>query len=492
MLAEIPATAIDLSIEPTEVEEAAGETTFTVTATLNGARRTEETVVTLSVDAGTAIATDDYTTGTVPSLMIAADNPDGTATFTLTPVDDTDGESDETVAISGTVTVETLTVNGAEVTILDDDATPVPVTLALSSDPDTAGPDDDTYAIGDVIAATATFTAAVTVTGTPQLELDIGGTPKLADCAPASDTTMLVCEYTIAEGDEDTDGIAIGTNKFTLNGAVITLGGDAVTPTHAAEDADSGHKVDGIRPTLTQAATSADGTTVVLTYDQALSATTAAPGAFTVTVSTANLESPATPSAVAVSDKSVTLTLATAVKAGQIVTVDYADPSTAEDANAVQKPGGNDAAAFAGQAVTNNVPEDGTASGLSVSLSSATLTEGGDPVTVTVTSADGATFASDRSIALAWGGEALAPNAGLIREPSGRKPRSSSPPANRPEPAEPRRRGARSPIPSPGPNRPSRRRSTTPDATAIGSGLDLTYMDSGSAPAASIAACMPP
>ena len=325
----------------------------------------------------------------------------------------------------------------------------------------------------------------MSVTGTPQIELDIGGTPKLAACALASDTTMLVCTYTIAEGDEDTDGIAIGANKIALTGAVITLGGDAVTPTHPAIDADSGHKVDGIRPTVTEATSSADGTTVVLTFDAALSATTAVPGAFTVTVATANLESATTPSAVAVSDKNVTLTLATAIKAGQSITVDYDDPSTADDANAVQKAGGNDAASFAGQAVTNIVPEDGTAAGLSVSLSSATVTEGGDAVTVTVTSAAGATFASDRSITLAWGGEVLASNAGLIREPRGH---------SRVLIAAGESTGTANLV---GVERAAYTIARTEtltaafddaDATAIGAGLDLTYMDSGAAPAASIAA----
>ena len=483
---EIPATAIDLTVEPTEVDEDAGVTTLTVTATLNGARRTEETVVTLSVEAGTATATDDYTTGAVPTLTIAAEERSGTATFTLTPVDDTTGEGDETVTIGGTVTVETLTVNGTQVTIIDDDATPVPVTLTLTSNPDTSGPDDDTYAIGNVIEATATFSGTVTVTGTPQLELDIGGSPKLADCALATDTTMLLCTYTVADGDEDTDGIAIEANKLALNGAVITLGTDAVTPTHAAASDASAHLVDGVRPTLTDAATSGDGTKVVLTYDQTLSATTAATGAFTVRVSSANI-APTTPaiSAVAANDETVTLTIGTAVKAGQTVTVDYADPNAGDDANAVQDAPGNDAASLAGEAVTNTVPEDATVSALSVALSSATLTEGGDAVTVTVTITGGATFATDRSVALAWGGEALAPNAGLIREPSGR---SEVLIAAGESSATATLTGVERAAYTVATTRTLTATFDDADGTAIGTGLDLTYMDSGSAPAASISA----
>ena len=423
VLPVVASTAVNLSVSPAAVAEDAGATTLTVTATLNATVRNDATDVTLSVgaDGDTATAGTDYATGAAPALTIAAGDLSGTATLTVTPEDDSTAEVDETVTIGGTVTGEALTVNAAELTIIDDDRTPVTATVALTSDPDTTGPNDDTYAIGDVIEATATFTAMVTVTGTPQLELDIGGSPRLADCALATDATKLVCSYTVAAGDADTDGVAIAADKLTLNGGSITLGGDLVDPSHAAASPAAGHLVDGLRPQLTVAATSADGTAVVLTYDQPLSATTAASSAFTVTVSTANT-APSTPSitAPALNGSTVTLTIGTAIKAGQRVTVDYADPSAANDANAVQDAAGNDAASVTGQAVANTVPEDATVSALSMSLSSNTLTEGGAPVTVTVSTTAGGTFATEQSIALAWGGEALAPNAGLIRDQSGR------------------------------------------------------------------------
>ena len=423
VIEQAESTIIELTVDPATVDEEHGSAvTLTVTATLNAAVRTQATEVTLAVggDDDTATATMDYTTGSVPTLTIDANAESGTATLTLTPVSDTDGEGDETVTIAGSVDVETITVNAAELTIVDDDATPVPVTLAFTSNPDTAGADDDTYAIGDVVEVTATFSAAITVTGTPRLELDIGGEPRLAECALATDTTKLACAYTVAEGDVDADGIAIGANSITLDGATITLGSDAVTPTHGAEAADSAHKVEAVRPTLTAAATSADGTKVVLTYDETLSSTTAATSAFTVHVSTANATSTPSVSAAAASGTELSLTLGSGVKAGQVVTIDYADPTTANDANAVQDAAGNDAASLSAQAVTNTVAEDATVAGLTMSLSSATLTEGGDPVTVTIETASGATFATDRAVALAWDGEALASNAGLVREPSGR------------------------------------------------------------------------
>ncbi|WP_010109464.1 SwmB domain-containing protein, partial [Verminephrobacter aporrectodeae] len=58
--------------------------------------------------------------------------------------------------------------------------------------------------------------------------------------------------------------------------------------------------------------------------------------------------------------KTVTLTLTTAVTHGQTVTVAYADPTTDNDANAIQDAAGNDAASFAATAVVNNTPAPDT------------------------------------------------------------------------------------------------------------------------------------
>ena len=130
--------------------------------------------------------------------------------------------------------------------------------IELTSDPNDDGRpgDDGTYAIGDTVEATVTFTRAVTVddmsgNNKPQLELDVGGSPKQAEYTSGSGSTELVFSYTVAENDEDNDGIAIGSNKLTLNGGTIkTLNADAELA-HDARSADSDHKVlDAVRPTF--------------------------------------------------------------------------------------------------------------------------------------------------------------------------------------------------------------------------------------------------
>ena len=129
--------------------------------------------------------------------------------------------------------------------------------LAVTSDPG----DDDTYAPGDSIEVTVTFNEAVTVTGTPQLELDFDGTAKTASYGSASGAAV-VFSYTVAAGESDSDGIAIGANMLTLNGGTIQdVSGNDATLTHDAVAADSGHKVglpDTTAPTVSSISITSD------------------------------------------------------------------------------------------------------------------------------------------------------------------------------------------------------------------------------------------
>ena len=151
-------------------------------------------------------------------------------------------------------------------------------TVAITSDPNDDGRpvDDTTYAIGDTVEVTVTFDATVTVNtsgGTPELELDFGGEPVRA--AYTSGTlTELIFNYTVAEGDEDTDGIAIGADKLTLNGGIIT-GSNAKNAdlTHTVLAANAAHKVDGVRPKLTLCESADDGNTITCATSETIVST---------------------------------------------------------------------------------------------------------------------------------------------------------------------------------------------------------------------------
>ena len=110
--------------------------------------------------------------------------------------------------------------------------------------------EDGGYAIGDEIQVGLTFSEAVTVTGAPQLTLDVGGQNRTAEYSEDSTPTQLLFTYTVLSGDEDTDGIAVVANSLALNSGAIRAGSTNAALTHGGLQSD-GHKVDGIAPTVT-------------------------------------------------------------------------------------------------------------------------------------------------------------------------------------------------------------------------------------------------
>ena len=279
---------------------------------------------------------------------------------------------------------DAMTTGTYTVTVTRRVAAPAVVSVALTSDPDATGPDDDTYAIGDTVRATVTFAAAVTVddmsgASPPMLELDFDGAPKPAAYESGSGSTALVFTYQVVEDDIDDDGIAIGASRLTLNGGTITASSDSLVGavlTHAAVTAEAGHRVDGVRPTLSSAASASDGASLVLTFSEPLDEDNGPSDTdFTVNVdgSAAALSGPP-----AVSGRTATLTLATAVTFGQAVTVGYTDPTAGNDANVVQDTVGNDADSFTGEAVTNAVPASNDAT-----LRTLAVSDGGTAVPLT-------------------------------------------------------------------------------------------------------------
>ena len=98
----------------------------------------------------------------------------------------------------------------------------------------TSHPGEDCgYSIGDEAQVGLTFSEAVTVTGAPQLTLDVGGRSRTAEYSEGSATTNLVFTYTVPSGDEDTDGIAVVANSLALNGGAIRAGSANAGLAHA-------------------------------------------------------------------------------------------------------------------------------------------------------------------------------------------------------------------------------------------------------------------
>ena len=175
----------------------------------------------------------------------------------------------------------------------------------------------ETYLGGEAIEFTATFTASVTVTGTPTFAFTLGSAVREAAYASGSESAELVFSYTVQAGDLDRDGISWSANALTLDGGTVRL---TMTDPDVEEDAAlghpaqpmlAGHRVDADPPGVESA--SMRETVLELLYDEALDpASEPAPTAYTLTAGSVTSR----PESVDVSGSTVTLTFATAPAEG--------------------------------------------------------------------------------------------------------------------------------------------------------------------------------
>jgi len=184
-------------------------------------------------------------------------------------------------------------------------------------------------------------------------------------------------------------GLTNGT-AYTIYLKAVNSAGDSV-----ASSSVSVTPVDNVAPTLSSAALAANGTTLTLTFSEALDATTAAASAYAVTANGAAV----TISTAVVSGSTVVLTLATAIDQGRTVLVSYTDPTAGNDSAAAQDATGNDTATFTAQSVTNNstnITVPGTpgtptavAGNAQATVTVSAPTSGGTPTSYTVTASPG-------------------------------------------------------------------------------------------------------
>ena len=126
---------VELTATPGAVDETVSSTILTVTAALVGSSsRAFDTVIALSATGGTAESAEDYeftdTTVTIPAGAMSAN-----VSVSLTVLDDTLAEGDETFEIGGSITAASITVLPAEITIRDDDTEPTGIGLFYNAAP---------------------------------------------------------------------------------------------------------------------------------------------------------------------------------------------------------------------------------------------------------------------------------------------------------------------------------------------------------------------
>ena len=226
--------------------------------------------------------------------------------------------------------------------------------VALTSDPndDSRTGDDDTYAIDDTLEATVSFNVAADITGSPELTLLFGTAEKTASCAAATNSTTMVCSYTVVLNDTSPLGVGVKANSLTLNGGTITETGEttSISLTHDAVGLQSGHEVDAIRPTLVTTGpnapkTSTNGSKIILTFSESV-------GSFDRSKITIMIPSTTTTLATnggRVNGSTVELDLiGTVFVTSPAITVELA-------ADAIEDTAGNGNLALAATSITNNV-----------------------------------------------------------------------------------------------------------------------------------------
>ena len=215
-----------------------------------------------------------------------------------------------------------------------------------------------------------------------------------------SDSTVeLTLASSVNEGETVTfTYTAPSVSAATSNSAIQDLAGNDAASVSSATSVTN--ITDVTAPVRQSAVVNAAGTSLTLTYNEALGSTTAATGDFVVRVG----GSTRSVTGVAVSGSTVVLTLSPVVQQNEEVTVAYTAPASNSSAtnNAIQDSVGNDAVSFTALAVTNNSTTDTVsptlvstavnAAGAAVLTFSETLGTTGPSASAFTVTVDGATL----------------------------------------------------------------------------------------------------
>ena len=241
-------SGISLSVYPMSVNEGDGDTTITVTGTVNGGTTYGAAQsLDLKVEGSGMTGVVDFAPISGVMVPLAAGAGTGTTTFVLSPVDNTDSNADETIIISSS---NPLVSDSAMVTLYDDDGTPI----SLSVDPMTISEGDGATTITVTATSSTTYADAqvlpITVVGSGIAEaVDFSNVPGF-DLTLAANETTINGTFTLTPTDDvvdEMDEVLSITSSHTEVGtpAMLTLQDDddapdgvtlSVTPDDIRED----------------------------------------------------------------------------------------------------------------------------------------------------------------------------------------------------------------------------------------------------------------
>jgi uncharacterized repeat protein (TIGR02059 family) len=167
----------------------------------------------------------------------------------------------------------------------------------------------------------------------------------------------------------------------------------------------TGAGADNMPPTYSSSAVNAEGTKVILTYNEVLSAAGTIPaGLFTVKVGGVTK----TISSVTVNGLTVELDMAERIAPGAVVLLSYGDPNTStDDSNVVEDASFNDSSSIPEAQITN----DSNTEAVVPTLVSAAIDATGEFLTLTYSEALGTTTAATTAFSVTYGGSSRTPTA---------------------------------------------------------------------------------
>ncbi|MYA75443.1 MAG: hypothetical protein F4Y27_12295, partial [Acidimicrobiaceae bacterium] len=245
-------TGISLSVSRNTMAEGDNAQVIIVTARPDGSTTFGVAqTVTVSVGGSGNTAAVDFipVTSFVITLPVGATS--ATNQFTLTAIDDSVDESNETVTVSGSASPSSVAVSSATISLTDDDATPTTITLTVSpmsvTESGTTGSNDTTVTVTATVDGSTTFgtaqTVNVSVAGTDtdsavQFTSRVGGVEAStfditipAATVNAQGTFVLRVPANRHEEDNETVTVSGTSGSLTVNSATIALNDDDPEPT---------------------------------------------------------------------------------------------------------------------------------------------------------------------------------------------------------------------------------------------------------------------
>ncbi|OHE08984.1 MAG: hypothetical protein A2513_03130 [Sulfurimonas sp. RIFOXYD12_FULL_33_39] len=323
-----------------------------------------------------------------------------TATVTFTFSEAPTGFTDGDITVSG----GTLSaVSATDATHYTATFTPTVNTASLSGSISIAADTFTSSGNNNIVSNTLSITGDTLAPSVPTVTSSASGndnTPTVAGTAEANAAvTVVIAGATYTTTADGSGAWSVDTSSAEPDSGALEINanGDnsvSVTATDSAGNISSAATqtlaIDTTAPTFTSAATNTNGTKVILTYSEALYATTAATTDFTVMIG----EVANTVTAVTISGSTVELTLTTTITNGQTVTVAYIAPesNSATSNNAIQDSIGSDAVDLTSTSVTNNVAAPSSGGG-----GSSTPSTPSTPTTPTTTIIDDSNLSGSKT-----------------------------------------------------------------------------------------------